>query len=488
MAGRVKEGQKLPVVRRHLIRADMLGDTAGLARNHLGVADRIEKRGLAVVHMAHHGDDRRTGLQILVLVLDRVDHVFHVGIGHAHDAVAEILDDQFSSIRVDRLVLRHHHAVLHQRLDHIGHALGHPVGQFRYDDGLGHLNVTHDLFARIRPAQSFLAGAFLLALHRGERTLTPALATSQRLIERELAGAAAVVAGHLAAGFALALLAFDLARRRLRRAGGEIARLRGVGGGFGRRLGGNGLRLGLGGRGLAGSLLLRLLARHRLRRFGLGHRFGLGFRLGPERLFALAVLAFLGLGLLALALTLFLAAPFFFGTLGSLFDLAGFRSLQGLQAALHLGVGNAGGTARRIGAGLTVGSGRLGCVRFGDNDPLALRLDHHVLRPSVAETLLYRAGARSALEAQGLLAVILAHAIPSSFPGPVAPFVLRRPESRALSSTTRVARAPAHSAACITWSRPKDKPISWAVRQLIVVPSSVGRRSLVFPRSEPSLA
>ena len=64
VAGRVEEGDLLAAFRRgHLIGADMLGDAAGFARHHIGMAQRIEQRGLAVVDMAHHGDDRRTRLE-----------------------------------------------------------------------------------------------------------------------------------------------------------------------------------------------------------------------------------------------------------------------------------------------------------------------------------------------------------------------------------------------------------------------------------------
>jgi hypothetical protein len=55
----------------------------GLARDDIGLADRVQKRGLAVVDMAHDRDDRRARLQVLGLVLDGVDHVLDVGIGHA---------------------------------------------------------------------------------------------------------------------------------------------------------------------------------------------------------------------------------------------------------------------------------------------------------------------------------------------------------------------------------------------------------------------
>jgi hypothetical protein len=42
-----------------LIGADVLGDAAGFARHDVGLADRVEQRGLAVVDVAHDGDDRR---------------------------------------------------------------------------------------------------------------------------------------------------------------------------------------------------------------------------------------------------------------------------------------------------------------------------------------------------------------------------------------------------------------------------------------------
>ena len=54
-----------PLGTRHLIGADMLGDAAGLVRRDIGLAHRVEQRGLAVVDMAHDGDDRRARLQML---------------------------------------------------------------------------------------------------------------------------------------------------------------------------------------------------------------------------------------------------------------------------------------------------------------------------------------------------------------------------------------------------------------------------------------
>ena len=56
-----------------LVGADVLGDAAGLARGHLGLADGVQQRGLAVVDVAHDRDHRRAvgqgGVVVVVLRL-----------------------------------------------------------------------------------------------------------------------------------------------------------------------------------------------------------------------------------------------------------------------------------------------------------------------------------------------------------------------------------------------------------------------------------
>ncbi len=65
----VDEGQELAAPF-HLVGTDVLSDAAGLAGDHIRLADAVEQKRLAMVNMAHHGDDRRPYLVvILVLVL-----------------------------------------------------------------------------------------------------------------------------------------------------------------------------------------------------------------------------------------------------------------------------------------------------------------------------------------------------------------------------------------------------------------------------------
>ena len=55
----IQEGD-LAVVHLGDVRADVLGDAAGLAGGHLRLADVVQQRGLAVVDVAHDRDDRGT--------------------------------------------------------------------------------------------------------------------------------------------------------------------------------------------------------------------------------------------------------------------------------------------------------------------------------------------------------------------------------------------------------------------------------------------
>ncbi len=68
MARGVEEGDGL-AVDLHLIRADVLRDAAGLAGGHMGVADRVQQGGLAVVDVAHDHHDGGAGLQLVCVVL-----------------------------------------------------------------------------------------------------------------------------------------------------------------------------------------------------------------------------------------------------------------------------------------------------------------------------------------------------------------------------------------------------------------------------------
>jgi hypothetical protein len=52
------------------VSADVLRDTAGFTGSDIGLSDNVKQRGLAVINVAHNGDDRRTRLELLGFVLN----------------------------------------------------------------------------------------------------------------------------------------------------------------------------------------------------------------------------------------------------------------------------------------------------------------------------------------------------------------------------------------------------------------------------------
>ena len=168
VARRVEEGDLRLVREGHLIGADMLGDAAGLARHDVGAADRVEQRGLAVVDVAHDRHHRRAWLKRLgrIDVGGRVN--IDVAVADALDVVAELGHQQLGGVLVDGLGESHRHAHLEQRLDEVGAALGHAVGEVLDGDRFGHDDVA-DLLLR---GTGFLVVALFLlagAAQRGER-------------------------------------------------------------------------------------------------------------------------------------------------------------------------------------------------------------------------------------------------------------------------------------------------------------------------------
>ena len=102
MARRIDKGDLLAVGERHAVGADMLRDAAGLAAGDVGLAQRVEQRGLAVVDMAHDRDDRGARLQHVGLVGLAAQADLDIGLGDAAHAVAELGDDQLGGVGVDR--------------------------------------------------------------------------------------------------------------------------------------------------------------------------------------------------------------------------------------------------------------------------------------------------------------------------------------------------------------------------------------------------
>ena len=147
MARRVEE-RDFAVADLDLVRADVLGNATGLARDHAGRANRIEQRRLAVVDMAHHGDHRCARHQRLGIVFDH--DVVDLFLGTLdRDGALKLGGNQLDCIVGQRLRDRDELAKAHHHLDDLGrgdakllgvlldgHTTRHRDGAGRADDNL----------------------------------------------------------------------------------------------------------------------------------------------------------------------------------------------------------------------------------------------------------------------------------------------------------------------------------------------------------------
>ena len=169
-----------------LVGADVLGDAAGLPRHDVGLADRVQQLGLAMVDVTHDGDDRRTGSQVglLTLVLAEVEverlqefAILVFGRDDLHIEI-ELAAQESQRVVIDRLRGRDHLAEFEQHRHEISRTgvdlLG-EVGEARSSRQPHHRTVasrqTNATDGRCLHVVEFLAlGALGLASTRGPTT------------------------------------------------------------------------------------------------------------------------------------------------------------------------------------------------------------------------------------------------------------------------------------------------------------------------------
>ena len=135
----IQEGNRTALALRG-VRADVLSDAARFARRHMRLADVVEQRGLAVIDVAHDGDDRRTRQKILLVVLDLDvlgEHVLRCLFDLLFELDAELGTDQLRRVVIQLLVDRGHDAQQQQLLDDFARGLADALGQVLDRDRLG---------------------------------------------------------------------------------------------------------------------------------------------------------------------------------------------------------------------------------------------------------------------------------------------------------------------------------------------------------------
>ena len=128
----------------------MLGNAARLAGGDFRRADEIQERGLAVIHVAHHGDDRGTRLLLTGLARHALQFVLDLVLAHDFGRVAHLLSDENGRLRLDRLIDGRHDPQIHEDFDDFGRLDRHllrklgngdrlPDRHFTTHRGCGHL-------------------------------------------------------------------------------------------------------------------------------------------------------------------------------------------------------------------------------------------------------------------------------------------------------------------------------------------------------------
>src|SRR6266853_1568314 len=163
--------------------ADMLGDTSGLSGGDFGFADRVEKAGLAVIDVAHHRHDGRSGLEILRLFFsgDFLNDVFFKR-KHLHGAI-EGFRKARRRRRVERLVDASENAPIEQNLQHFLRADIEFFRQIAHRNAFGDCNFAW--LARRRRGCAFdMRGAPLARTHSGADGVQFAFAFFEALLDR----------------------------------------------------------------------------------------------------------------------------------------------------------------------------------------------------------------------------------------------------------------------------------------------------------------
>ena len=140
VAGGIQERNGL-VVDLHLIGADVLGNAAGFAGNHVGFPDGVQQGRLAVVDVAHDHNDGAAGLQLIGGILVVVDETFLDGDDDLFfHLAAQLHGHQCGGIVVNNLIDGSHDAQLDQLLDDLSSRLLHAAGQLAHSDLVGNLD------------------------------------------------------------------------------------------------------------------------------------------------------------------------------------------------------------------------------------------------------------------------------------------------------------------------------------------------------------
>ena len=124
----VEEGDAPSVGQCHVVCTDVLGDTACLTRDDIGLADVVKQRGLTVVDMTHDSDDRRAELEVALVVGLLMNSLADL-CADVFGLKPELIGHDIDGLSVESLVDRYHDTHAHAGADDFHHGHVHHCGQ-----------------------------------------------------------------------------------------------------------------------------------------------------------------------------------------------------------------------------------------------------------------------------------------------------------------------------------------------------------------------
>ena len=144
----IQEGNTAAIRQLHVVSTDVLRDTAGLTRNHIRITDVVQQRGLTVIDVTHHSDNRWTGYPILfvvILLLISLNSLNHV-CTDIFGLETKLISHNIDRFRIQTLIDRNHDTNAHAGTDDLCHRHIHHVRQVIRSHELGQLQYLAFLF------------------------------------------------------------------------------------------------------------------------------------------------------------------------------------------------------------------------------------------------------------------------------------------------------------------------------------------------------
>ena len=111
----IQESDATTIGQLHVVSTNVLCDTTSLTRNHIRITDIIQQRGLSVINVTHHGDNRWTRYPILLIVI-----LLFIGLNSLYHVCTDILcleaklvSYNIDGLRIQTLVDRDHDTNTH---------------------------------------------------------------------------------------------------------------------------------------------------------------------------------------------------------------------------------------------------------------------------------------------------------------------------------------------------------------------------------------